>query len=754
MVIFCITSFAQNSLSGVEKALPELRGEERLEALVQLAEFYSKTDNQKFLEYSHQAVVLAKDSDDEVLIIKVLQLNGTALIQNKDFATAKLIFKRALQLAEDKGIGSSKEEIYSNLGAIYIATAQYDSAMQWYKKSLGVLEKSKSKMKLGKAYTSVALVYWRYGANKEAHDYFSKALSIWEELDNDSLRSRSLNSLGSVHSRWGNYSRAYEMYNQSLILAKKVKDNEQITKVTINLGFIYFSLKNYDKAKQSFLEGRDLAKKHNYTAMVAYSELSLGMISNETKSYEEAIRAYRESAEIYRQLNDLTSLGQALEGLGRGYFNMGLYAKAEDSFKEALDVSLSVKNEYSLAQSYLSYGLMLSQLGRLKESGEHLYKALIIAEKNGFIEQLKISHDLLSKVHRRKGETEQALLHFKKYISIKDSTNSAKVSSDIVNLQISFAVERQENENRILRLDNELQEAELSTLNTVILALVIFATLLGFGLFAFYRLIKVRKMNAEKLAVVNLSLDELNFKLENQNDLIQKTILTRDTLFSIIAHDLKSPFSAMLGYTEMLVEDIEEMEPEEVKTYSQHINQSSRNLHALVNNLFEWTRAQNEKINLEPVILDVEQVVKGAVETYHTLSREKEIRTVLNIKPNSQVYADEHTFTAVIRNLYSNAVKFTPRGGTITISSEIYDEETFISISDSGVGMSVEQVAVLMESGSRSTTPGTDGEKGTGLGLMVCKEFVVRNNGVLSIASEKGSGSSFTVKLPKGSNTN
>lgn len=749
IALTCFVAFAQQAISSVEKTLPSLMGEERLEALIELSDYYSKTDKQKFLNYSTEAATLSEKYGDVLLSIKAISLNGDALAANNEKNKAKLVYLRAISIAERKEIEHNRAEIYGKLASLYYTTANYDSAMIWYQKALSLLKNSNNKPQLGKTYSSIAIIYWRYGANKEAHDYFTKALNIWEQLGNDSLRSRSLNSLGSVYGRWGNYARAYDYYNQALNLAKKVKDNEQISKVTINLGYIYYYLKNYDKANQNFFEARDLSLKNHYKAMVAYAELSIGMTSNQLKNYEEAIRAYGESAKLYGELNDLTSVGQALEGLGTGYLNVGKFKDAENVFKEALKVSLSVKDEYTIAQLYLSYGLMLYRRNRFEEADKTLHNALEIAERNSFVEFLKTSHKLLSQLYKSKGEIDKALMHFKEYIAIKDTANSAKAGNDIVNLQTSYAIERQEDENKILRIDNDLQQAELATLNAIIIALVVFGAVLSLGLFAFYRMTQLRKKNAERTFNSNETLKELNSKLEEQNELIARTIHTRDTLFSIIAHDLKSPFSAMLGYTEMLVEDIEEMDSEEVKTYSKHINQSAGNLFTLVNNLFEWTRSQNESIKLEPTELLVETVVKNAIETYRTLSNSKQLNTVLSLEPGCKVFADEYTFTTVLRNLYSNAIKFTPKLGTISITAQSMGGETLVSIKDSGVGMNAEQIAKLMDLDSRSSTPGTEGEKGTGLGLMVCKEFVTKNNGVLHIGSELGKGSIFTIRLPR-----
>ncbi len=238
------------------------------------------------------------------------------------------------------------------------------------------------------------------------------------------------------------------------------------------------------------------------------------------------------------------------------------------------------------------------------------------------------------------------------------------------------------------------------------------------------------------------------FIIEN-NTRLSELNATKDKLFSIIAHDLKNPFNSILGFSELLNRRMKD-ETDKNTQFVRIIHKSAQNAYQLLENLLEWSRSQRGQINYITEKLELYLLVEENIILHKHLADEKQITIVNAVKVNSLIFADNNTISTVIRNLISNAIKFTHQNGNITIwNSETSDGMVELHIRDTGVGMSETQISQLFKIDKSNSTIGTNKEKGTGLGLILCKEFVEQNRGTLTVESEIDKGSLFTVSLPK-----
>lgn len=223
---------------------------------------------------------------------------------------------------------------------------------------------------------------------------------------------------------------------------------------------------------------------------------------------------------------------------------------------------------------------------------------------------------------------------------------------------------------------------------------------------------------------------------------------TKDKFFSIVAHDLRSPVSALAGFSQMLANNGNRLSPEKITAYSEELNKSARNTLSLIENLLTWASTQMNKVDHNPEHINTETVIDQTIAQLATVAESKKISLEKDLVANLNVFADKDHFNLVLRNLISNAIKFTNEGGKITISTKLIDsEKAEISVADTGVGMSMEKLTNLFSIGDAQSTKGTAGEKGTGLGLILCKEFIEKNGGKIEVASLKGMGTTFTITL-------
>jgi len=266
--------------------------------------------------------------------------------------------------------------------------------------------------------------------------------------------------------------------------------------------------------------------------------------------------------------------------------------------------------------------------------------------------------------------------------------------------------------------------------------------------------VPLRNSHGEIVGIVGIGRDITERKiaeteLENKNLLLQKIIAERDKLFSIIAHDLKSPFNYFLGFTELISDQIDSMSPEKIKELTSTMKKSAVNLYSLLENLLEWAKMQRGQMEFKPEKFALGEKVKTCVDLIAGPAAKKNISVSYDIPGDLSIVADSHMFDAIIRNLVSNAIKFTRHGGKIFISGSAGENgKVEIMVSDTGIGMDSEMLSNLFVANDLTRRKGTDAEPSTGLGLLLCKEFVEKHGGSITVKSDEGKGSTFIISLP------
>lgn len=237
---------------------------------------------------------------------------------------------------------------------------------------------------------------------------------------------------------------------------------------------------------------------------------------------------------------------------------------------------------------------------------------------------------------------------------------------------------------------------------------------------------------------------------ENKNNELTLIELnaTKDKFFSIIAHDLKTPFNSIIGFSEHLVKQIKKHDYEKIEDFAEIIRQSSYRAMELLSNLMIWTQSQSGRMEFNPEHLDLPALIKEVTLLLNGNAIQKSISIYSELTTKIPVYADKAMISTVLRNLISNAIKFTPPGGTVNISAVKTLNGLEISVSDNGVGISEERINKLFLLTESYSTPGTHKEKGTGLGLIICKDFIEKNDGTIRVKSKAGIGSTFYFSLP------
>jgi signal transduction histidine kinase len=255
------------------------------------------------------------------------------------------------------------------------------------------------------------------------------------------------------------------------------------------------------------------------------------------------------------------------------------------------------------------------------------------------------------------------------------------------------------------------------------------------------RLIDLEKDNSELRATES--------KLKLKNEELLSAVAEKDKFFTIIAHDLRNPLQSLKGFIQILHEDIENLTLDDIKDITLHLKNSTSNLSDLLENLMLWARLQRGLTRFNRDVVQLSQIVYESVALMAGIAKNKNIEIAVDIPEDLKVFADANILQTVIRNLISNSLKFTMEEGKITLSARACDQATVeISVADTGIGMSQEMIKDLFKLDSATTRTGSGGESGTGLGLIICKDFIENQGGNLWVESETATGSTFYFTLP------
>jgi signal transduction histidine kinase len=261
------------------------------------------------------------------------------------------------------------------------------------------------------------------------------------------------------------------------------------------------------------------------------------------------------------------------------------------------------------------------------------------------------------------------------------------------------------------------------------------------------------RLNALKRnARLRFDLKKVNQKLKATNDQLAELNASKDKFFSIISHDLRTPFNSLLGMTTLLKDD-SEIDCKETREYAEMIHQSASNAYDLLSNLLDWSRSSMGRIRFEPEELLLPSIITEVFESLSHAANHKSIDLKSDIRSDAIVHADKNMVSTILRNLVSNAIKFTPSGGEVTVSVSDVESGVNVSVNDTGVGIPASRLTTLFDISEMKSTLGTDNERGTGLGLILCKEFAERHGGRISVESTLAQGSTFTLFLPNSSTT-
>ncbi len=666
------------------------------------------------------------------------QTGGDIAVQNNE-----LLRKRILE-SEDlikSGEFDKAAVILDTLREYLFKEYAFNTAIKLARSTFSISDKIKDKKLTGAAFNTIGNCYWRLGSLDSALIFLNQGLEFRKKVDDPRGLAVNYNLMGLVYWRKGNTELSYSSYLKALAIRESLGDVNEISLINNNIGLIFQRMKYYDLAEEHIQKGLSIADSAGFENGRIYSMRRLIGLYIARKTYNEAMRYVDTVLNYYIRVNNMGSLAQLYNDIGILKENSGKSAEAQEWFRKSRDLAKVLNDRFIEAFALYNLGRVERVTGEDQIAEESLNRGMDLARTGGYHVILRDIYLELSKLFEKKGDEKQANTYLNLHVELKDSILSESALTAIGEMRIRYAIER--SKERQQNLEMIIEERNRTTL--VLLALVIF--FLGGGASISFLFIRQRKL----AKLLQESIDELgrtNAELQRSNEALTVANETKTKLFSIIGHDLKSPFVSILGFSELLREEAEGMKNGSISDLSEKILTASGKLVDLVTNLTSWAMQQREMLRIEPVYCGAEELVQTVIKGAMLNLELKGIRLRAEFEKPDTIFADKEMFSAVMRNILTNAIKFSFEGGEIAVRGENLGEKYRITIQDTGVGMSQDTIRNILFGSGTISTFGTANEKGTGLGLSVSRDFIRQNGGTLDIESEPGKGSSFIVEIP------
>lgn len=634
----------------------------------------------------------AQDFTTETAINDLLsQLPG---LLKTDGEKAKSEITKALQLSEQNGRYKYGQLCYW-MGESLLNHAAYDSAGQFYQKSIPFLEKEQDEAILGRAYIGAGYILNFQTRYNEALAFDLKAERIFRKIGDRKMLARSLKRIGDdiLYQEEKRGVEAMPYYEESIAISREEKDTINIIRGLNAATTIYTTEKDFQKVDEAMKQAVSLAEKIKCIRCMAISYSQWGISEHKRGNHEEAIRKYKLEFEMNKKMGADYDQFFVYQNIAEAYFGLKRY-----------DATLVYSDS-----------------------------SLRIAETDVAWNHYHDVYEVRYKAYKAKNDFANALAAYEKQMQFKDSIFSEEKERAMEDMKAAYALEKKEQQIVGLENQNRIQELEAASARQWQYGMIVFLILLTIVIAVLYNRYQLKQRTA-------IALDEKNHELHKLNGF-------KDRMFAVISHDLRNPIHAFSTLMESLHQNVQHASKEELQEFLQSTLQSARDLQSLLNNLLEWALVQIGRLPFQPDKISLRQVVNESKQHIELMAEQKQIVISNQIK-DEVAFVDKGMLTIVMRNLLSNAIKFSSSGKKIELTADRINGSVRLSVKDQGMGLTQDDLVKLFKQEESTQQIGSSSEKGAGIGLLLCKELVEKNQGRIWAKSELGKGSTFYVEVP------
>ncbi|MCG9792027.1 tetratricopeptide repeat-containing sensor histidine kinase [Flavobacterium algicola] len=650
-----------------------------------------------------QKIVTATFASDTLLIHS--HINKALSYSSKEQLASENLFNEALSIANSIKSEEQIAKVYYNKAMYNYNNYDNFESIKNLNKALPIFEKNQDIKNLSTTNYLLAESYLSAGSDDIAFKYFIRALRLYQEDGNQTKVAYCYNGIGAIYS------------NKNHIVA----------------------LKYIKKTFPIFMKNRD------YNGL-ALSYINIANTTNNQGNYKQAIAFYFKAITALKNVDNAFNLAICYNNIGDCYNKLKKYDIALNYFTKALTVAEELETPYFSALVFHNIAESKFYQGLYDEVIMYGNSSVELAKQCSDLEIETESLLLISNAYEQKGNKTAALQFKNEFISIKERTFKESDKKKIQLFQSILEVEKSQlqidelevlNENNLLKLQSKMNWTYF--LIFILLLLALFIIVLKFQQSAKKRINNLLLIKTEEIGT-------MKDKIQVQNDYLNDLNTTKNKLFKIIAHDLKNPLSSIEGFTDLMIHDDDDYDRYERKEYLKIIKDSANKASMILNDVLFWAVNQEKPMNNKKLVIS--KLIKDELKLLEIQALQKEIAIENKVDKDLELFTDKNKFDTIIRNLISNAIKFTPEKGKISIYSELKNNIVKITVKDNGTGIPENEKANLFVVNYKKSKLGTNSEEGTGLGLVLCKDFVEKLGGQITVISNLNSGSEFSFTLP------
>jgi signal transduction histidine kinase len=599
-------------------------------------------------------------------------------------------------------------------------------------------------------FIGVALNY--KGNRLSAFEHYEEALRI-SMAQNDSLQiAHSNNNLGRLFFEQGLLARSYTYFVKALSIFEDINDPAGLAYTYQSLANLYKTQRDYSKAEHNYLKANQIRLSLGNTRDIMSAYLQTARLYEERKQSAKALMFLQKADSAGSVIQDEINLAEIKTFIAEHYLNEGSLNAAESICTEGLRVIQSKNMIRMLPQAYLTLGQIKLQKNDLPASKKYFANALSIASATNDLAPKMRAYYLLWKASEKANDRTGELENLNQYLILRDSIKDLDLARQVERLQFEIEIERKERENELLKVTQAktaitVEQQKLQ--NLILITIIGFVSVLGF--IQWQNSKKRREVN-ETLAQQNQFIQnqrreivEQNEKLSRRNQQLSDLNHEKDTLMSIVAHDLKSPLNTIKGVADLM--EIEGGLTSDQKKYVSMTKEATKAGLYLIKDLLD-VHMLEENVLPNYSTFDISEFILRKVNAYQPAAEAKNIHLHITRIENEIVYLDADYLSRIIDNLITNAIKFSSANSTVDVAAGRSADSLWISIKDQGQGFSDKDKRELFQKFKKLSSKPTAGESSNGLGLAIVKTLVDRMKGTIELKSEKGKGSEFLIQLP------
>lgn len=646
----------------------------------------------------------------------------------------------AFQLQQKNKYDKLEAAVFNCVGSAYLNIGKADSSILWFIKALKTAQKNNDTKQAGLSINNIGVYYAAIGNNQMAMSFYNKSLFIRKAI-NDSLgMSSCLNNMANTNLKLGNYLDS----RFQLLLSIKIKiafsDTNSIGRSFINLSNTYLYTKELDKAETSLKLARHWLELAGAQTEIFSIYTNLGASYYFNKNFKAAKIEFEKALENVLKSNDLFNIAIAYNNLGEVETEFDNYEKAETYFLKSAAICRQINDYESEASSYMGMAQIYEHKKQYAKAISFFKNACDILNKYDFKPNYSEGLKSISNAYEKAGDYKNALENFRQHVELERGLEANNSKEKIQKLEYENELEQKQSQISILEKEKEL--AESISLRNKLIIVFLFLTILAISIILVITL-RSRKAKIKDNLLIKSQAEELG---KQASELIKLNAI-KDKTFSILSHDLKSPVVALQQTLYLLDENL--LEKDEFIFMKDSLREKFINLNQLLDNLLNWSKVRmSGESSTHPEKISVEEIINQNLKLFNPQIEQKKLDIICQIENNAYVFADPNQLDLVIRNILTNSIKFSFSDAKIIIESNLLNNKCIISIKDFGTGMNPNVLETINQGDSTKSKVGTNGEKGTGIGLMISRDFIIQNNGKLIIESESGKGSTFIVELP------